>query len=171
MGLFNVLWVGLVCMHNILRPLVCEGHWAISNSVSLYIHTNVSLQIGLNYTHTQQISYAWMLVAQSKSIIAAGRGHCTESRKMGAIPGNHPDRPFSQYIIGCFRIGFNWRLSIKSAPSNMGSAQQHPHIIKKYLNKELSLGHMLGLFITTTGLSKLHVSHFGAIAKGHNAGK
>ena len=90
---------------------------------------------------------------------------------------SHPDKAFRRYMYIMtglqegFEIEFDWSLSIKSAPSNMGSAQQHPDIIREYLHKELRLGRMLGLFTTTSSLPDLHVSRFGVIPKGHNSAK
>ena len=53
----------------------------------------------------------------------------------------------------------------------MGSAHQHPTVIRKYIHEELSPGHMLGPFPDTSALSSIHINPFGVIPKGHNTGK
>ena len=53
----------------------------------------------------------------------------------------------------------------------MGSAQLHPEIITEYIEKELSLGRMLGPFPASFLTPELHVNRFGVIPKGHNSGK
>ena len=50
----------------------------------------------------------------------------------------------------------------------MESALQHPEVVTEYLQKECTLGQMLGLFPTSVELPQLHVSCFGVISKGHN---
>ena len=69
---------------------------------------------------------------------------------------SYPDRAFARYISHGlrhgFRIGFNRHAPLKSATSNMGSTHQHPTVIKEYIRKELSLGHMLGPFLDTSAL-------------------
>ena len=62
----------------------------------------------------------------------------------------HPNREFVRYIVdglsNGFRIGFNRGAALQSASSDMASAQLHPEVIIDYLQKELSLGCMLGPF-------------------------
>ena len=55
----------------------------------------------------------------------------------------------------------------------MQSALEHPQIIQDYLDKECSLGRMLGPFsVTEMGrLPPCHINRFGVIPKGHNTGK
>ena len=88
---------------------------------------------------------------------------------------SHPDRAFARYISHGlrhgFRIGFNRRAPLKSAASNMGSAQQHPAVINEYICKELSLGRMLGPFPDASALPPIHINRFGVIPKGHSTGK
>ena len=61
---------------------------------------------------------------------------------------SHPDRAFthhvSQGLHQGFRIGFNHRAPLKLAASNVGSAYRHQTVISEYIDKELSLGRMLG---------------------------
>ena len=88
---------------------------------------------------------------------------------------NHPDQAFARYICDGiehgFRIGFQRDSPLRSATINMESARQHPDIISKYLQKELSLGRMLGPFSSTKLLPPLQVNRFGVFPKGHNSGK
>ena len=84
----------------------------------------------------------------------------------------HPDRAFAGYIIDGlshgFRIGFNRSCSLRSASANMASAQLHPEVISEYLQKELSLGRMLGPFPLSFSTPELHINRFGVIPKGHS---
>ena len=89
----------------------------------------------------------------------------------------HPDRAFARYILRGiregFRVGFDRRSPLKSAARNLQSAQEHPEVIQQYLEKECSLGRMLGPF-TKEELSSLplcHVNRFRVIPKGMNTGK
>ena len=88
---------------------------------------------------------------------------------------SHLDRAFARYISQGlrqgFRIGFNHRAPLKSAASNMGSAHQHPTVIREYIDKELSYGRMLGPFPDASALPPIHINRFGVIPKGHNTGK
>ena len=70
-----------------------------------------------------------------------------------------------------FRIGFKHGSPLKSPEANMSSANQHPEVSQKYLEKELSLGQMLGPFPITRMFPQLHVNRVGIIPKGHNTGK
>ena len=87
----------------------------------------------------------------------------------------HPDKAFRRYIIDGlsygFRIGFNRCTSLSAAASNMHSARLHPEVITHYLQKEMSLGRMLGPFPISFTAPELHVNRFGVIPKGHNTGK
>ena len=62
----------------------------------------------------------------------------------------HPDHAFVRYVCNGirfgFRIGFNHSSQLKSATTNMQSAFEHPEVISQYLQKERSLGHLLGPF-------------------------
>ena len=53
----------------------------------------------------------------------------------------------------------------------MDSARQHPDITSDYLQKEFSLGRMLGPYSDTQSLPPLHINRFRVIPKGHNTGK
>ena len=80
-------------------------------------------------------------------------------------------RYISQGLCQGFRIGFNHRAPLKSAASNMGSAHQHPTVIREYIDKELSLGCMLGPFRDASALPPIYINWFGVIPKGQNTGK
>ena len=89
----------------------------------------------------------------------------------------HPDRAFTRFILTGiregFRIGFDRRSPLKSSSRNMQSALVHPEVIQTYIDKECSLGRMLGPF----GGSEphphphCHINRFGVIPKGHTPGK
>ncbi len=88
---------------------------------------------------------------------------------------HHPDLAFARYIVSGlangFRIGFQRGFPLKHAKKNMPSAQLHPEVITAYLEKEQSLGRMLGPFPPGEPLPPLQINRFGVIPKGHNTGK
>ena len=53
----------------------------------------------------------------------------------------------------------------------MSSAHMHRGVVTDYLQKELSLGRLLGPFQSTAMLPQLQINRFGVIPKGHNTGK
>ena len=55
----------------------------------------------------------------------------------------------------------------------MHSALEHPEVVRAYLDRELSLGRMLGPFpkVATLSLAPCYINRFGVIPKGHNTGK
>ena len=86
----------------------------------------------------------------------------------------HPDRAFTQYIMEGlyqgFRIGFQRQCPLKPATSNMQSARDHPEVVQRYIDDELSKSRFLGPF-RQGQLPSLHINRFGVIPKGHNTGK
>ena len=90
---------------------------------------------------------------------------------------SHPDQALARYILRGLRegfcVGFNRSSPLKSAARNMHSAQKHPEVIQQYLDKECSLGRMLGPFREEelAGLPPCHFNRFGVIPKGVNTGK
>ena len=89
---------------------------------------------------------------------------------------DHPDKAFARYLCTGlrfgFRIGFSHSIRLKSAPTNMGSAIEHPSVVAEYVANELALGRFLGPFDKSSSLPSLHVvSRFGVIPKGHTPGK
>lgn len=91
------------------------------------------------------------------------------------ILASHPDRAFARYVCDGirtgFRIGFNYTTQLKPATANMQSALTHPEVVTAYIQKELSLGRLLGPFTDTSDLPLLQTNRFGVIPKGHNTGK
>ena len=89
----------------------------------------------------------------------------------------HPDRALARFLLTGiregFRIGFDRRCPLKPASCNMLSAAEHPAVIQAYLDRERSLGRMLGPFrdADRQALPLCHVNRFGVIPKGHNTGK
>ena len=88
---------------------------------------------------------------------------------------SHPDQALARYIVNGlqkgFRIGFDYSSPLKAAATNMRSAYLHPDVIGEDLQKERTLGHMLGPFSPTHQLPPLQINKFGVIPKGHNTGK
>ena len=87
-----------------------------------------------------------------------------------------PGHPYIGSTVGLqhgFRIGFNYSSPLRSATANMESARLHPEVISTYLEKECSLGRMLGPFPDNPSVSSLHlhINRFGVIPKGHSTGK
>lgn len=89
-----------------------------------------------------------------------------------SILTSHSDRAFAHYICDSirmgFRIGFDYTAQLKPATENVQSALTHPQVVSAYIQKELSLGRLLGPFMDTSDLPPLQ---FGVIPKGHNTGK
>lgn len=96
--------------------------------------------------------------------------------KWSEAPAAHPNQAFVCYV--CDRICFGFRISFdhffqqRSATTNMQSAFEHPGVISQHLQKELSLGHLLGPLEDTSDLPPLQINRLGVIIpKGHNMGK
>ena len=90
---------------------------------------------------------------------------------------SHLDRAIVRYLIrgisDAFRIGFNCSCPLQSSHQNLVSGREHPEVVQAYLDKERSVGCLLGPF-APNGLGILpavHINRFGVIPKGHNAGK
>ena len=88
---------------------------------------------------------------------------------------HHPDEAFVRYIMDGirqgFRIGFRHTSPLQSAKRNIPSADEHPEIISDYIDKECSLGRILGPFSPNDIEPPVQVSRFGVIPKGHTPGK
>ena len=84
----------------------------------------------------------------------------------------HPDY-IRRGIMEGFRVGLNRRSPLKTAACNLQSAREHPEVIQQYLEKECSLGRMLGPFTKEklSSLLRCHINQFGVIPKGVNMGK
>ena len=84
----------------------------------------------------------------------------------------HPDK--AAYVIQGlrhgFHLGFNHKISLKSASGNMASAIANPQVIDNYLHTEVQLGRVAGPFLWPPFQSR-HVSRFGAIPKRNQPGK
>ena len=82
---------------------------------------------------------------------------------------SHPDRDFVEYILRGisegFRVGMNPSLiggPLQSAKSNMQSARDYPEVVDNYLEKECSLGRVVG---PLGGMEGVHINRFGVIPK------
>ena len=83
---------------------------------------------------------------------------------------NHPDREFVRYLVEeikeGFRVGFNYSNSrCRWAGKNMGSAIEHPEVVREYLAKECAEGRVLGP-LPMQAVWGVQVSKFGVIPKG-----
>ncbi len=114
---------------------------------------------------------------QLSMIVRLSQGVSTplQHRKWEKAPSTHPDHAFANYICQGlqhgFRIGFRHGAPLQSATKNMESARLHPQVMTDYLQKECSLGRMLGPFFEAEPLPRLHFNRFGVIPKGTNTGK
>ena len=82
----------------------------------------------------------------------------------------HPDRAFAKYLVEGikegFRVGFKYSSNqCRWAGNNMGSAIEHPEIVREYLAKECAEGRVLGPF-PLQAVPGVQVSRFGVIPKG-----
>ena len=87
----------------------------------------------------------------------------------------HPDSQFKNYIMEGLRrgfcIGFDYgKHSCVPARDNLPSVVSHPKVVQEYLEKECSLGRMVGP-LPNGSTPGLQISPFGVILKGHTAGK
>ncbi len=91
------------------------------------------------------------------------------------VLASHPDQAFASYIVRGlqegFRIGYSRCTPLQSAQVNMQSAREHPEIIADYIQKELSLGRLLGPLTPSETPQATHINRFGVIPKGHNTNK
>ncbi len=83
---------------------------------------------------------------------------------------NHPDRQFTRYIVegirDGFRIGYIGRRSrYGGAQANMGSAREHPEVVREYLTEECGEGRLVGP-LPLEAIPEVRISRFGVIPKG-----
>ena len=88
---------------------------------------------------------------------------------------NHPDGRYREYILtglrNGFRVGFQYHtLSPTSAQTNMLSAGRNQEVVDRYLEREVSLGRVIGP-LSRQEVPGVHVSRFGVIEKPHQPGK
>ena len=88
---------------------------------------------------------------------------------------NHPDGRYREYILtglrNGFRVGFQYHtLSPTSAQTNMLSAGRNQEVVDRYLEREVSLGRVIGP-LSRQEVPEVHVSRFGVIEKPHQPGK
>ena len=79
---------------------------------------------------------------------------------------------FLQGLTKGFCIGFDYAsiITLKSAKSNMESVRFHAEVVDKYLQTEISVGHVAGPFPPHV-ISDGHASRFGVILKNHQPSK
>ena len=82
----------------------------------------------------------------------------------------HPDKEFVAYILQgitkSFRIGYDYNKKTKRASSNLLSASQNPEVVTRYIQKEVTLGRVIGPLEPVLA-ARAHISPFGVIPKGH----
>ena len=80
----------------------------------------------------------------------------------------HPDEGLSAFLLRGlekgFRIGYAQECRRVSSAHNMISCLEHPEVVQAYIDKECSLGRLLGPF-PPSSIPHLHVSPFGVIPK------
>ena len=85
-----------------------------------------------------------------------------------ALLDNHPDQRLKKFILKGleegFHIGYDWEHRRKAATHNLLSCIEHPDVVQEYIQKECSLGRVLGPF-PRTEVPHLHISPFGVIPK------
>ncbi len=62
-------------------------------------------------------------------------------------------------------MGFDYSVGVRSTPSNMASAMEHPDVVDKYLAEECSDGWVLGL-LDPSKFTYIHTSRFGVVPNG-----
>ena len=84
----------------------------------------------------------------------------------------HYDQTLAHYIVRGlnegFRIGFDRSHSLVSTKRNLPSATEQEEVFAKYLEKEVTLGRIIGPFQPS---SEWHINRVGVIPKGHTPGK
>ena len=88
---------------------------------------------------------------------------------------NRPDLVFRNYVLNGiwngFHIGFDRGTDCTPATSNMRSALDNAAVVQEYLNKEVSLGHMIGPVSPEMMPIGTQISPFGVIPKSSQPGK
>lgn len=89
---------------------------------------------------------------------------------------NHPDEHFQRFIVDGihqgFHIGFNPSQPKRSSIKNMKSAYEHPMVVQKYLDREVSLQRMFKIKVEEAEtLQGLQLNPFGVIPKRGRPGK
>lgn len=87
-----------------------------------------------------------------------------------------PDQGFADYIVRGikegFRIGFNYRLSLRSRARNMSSAKDNPLVVEAYINEERNAKRLLPVRPEHhLPRSSCQISSFGVIPKRYQPGK
>lgn len=85
-----------------------------------------------------------------------------------ALLESHPDERLKCFVLEGlekgFRIGFQQGHYHRSSTHNLLSCKEHPETVQEYIEKECSLGRLLGPF-PPSAIPNLHVSPFGVIPK------
>lgn len=137
----------------------------LADLVRLYEYTTDLLCLGFCRPQTDTPVPQFLSVVSTPLVV----------REWSCILHSHPDQAFARYICEDlqfgFCIGFDRSAPLRSAPTNMLSAQLHPIVVTQYLEKEKRLGRMLGPFDLQQLTVPLHINRFGVIPKGCNTGK
>ena len=85
-----------------------------------------------------------------------------------ALLESHPDEGLKSFVLEGlekgFRVGFQQEHRHRSSTHNLLSCMEHPGTVLTYVNKECSLGRLLGPF-PPSAVPNLHISSFGVIPK------
>ena len=88
---------------------------------------------------------------------------------------DHPDPVFRHYILNGiwhgFRIGFNREVLCTPASSNMRSALENVSVVQEYLDKEVTLGRIVGPVSPEMVPASTQLSPFGVFPKSNQPGK
>ena len=99
---------------------------------------------------------------------------CGESGTWSSVR-DHPDPVFRHYILNGiwhgFRIGFNQEVLCTPASSNMRSALETASVVQEYLDKEVTLGRIVGPVSPEMVPASTQLSPFGVIPKSNQPGK
>ncbi len=166
-----------ICINEQLIPLCTHSHSPPKNGTHFTAVTQHTIGSGF-YPYTAD------LLALANTNIAPGRLPPTRGLHQIITPLNslawsaalrhHPDKAFTEYIIGGirdgFKIGANGVQPLKSAHDNMLSAKVNPSVVTDYLLKEISAGRIKGP-LPADIVKLVHTSRFGVIPKRHQVGK
>lgn len=89
-------------------------------------------------------------------------------RAWGSALAKHPDRDFASYVVSGLKYGFHIGVEqgrvLQGAKANMKSDKKNPSVVSEYIQKEVSAGNILGLFLP----GALESNRFGSIPKNIN---
>ena len=140
--------------------------------------------IGITAIHTPSHRGSGVSVYPTPGGIRAEKGHnistgmaagCSHSREWNLELRDHPDPVLRHYILNGiwngFRIGFDRGVPCTPASSNMRSALDNASVVQEYLDKEVTLGRIVGPVSPEMVPVGTQLSPFGVIPKSNQPGK